>query len=133
MEIQGRTFLVSGGGSGLGAATVRRLAQEGANVLIADVDEEAGQDLVSDIGEQTRFAETDVTDEGSVQAAVDSTLEFGGLYGAINCAGVASAAKVLGKEGPHSLDSFVKTVAGQPRRYLQRHTLGGGRDARERA
>ncbi len=103
MEVQGRTFLITGGGSGLGAATAERLAGSGANVVAADLEAE-------EIGDDFRFVETDVTDEESVQAAVDAAAESGGLYGVINCAGVAAAEKVLGKDGPHSLDSFVKSV-----------------------
>jgi len=111
MERQGCTFFVTGGGSGLGAATVRRLAQDGANVLIADVDEEAGEELATDIGEQARFARADVTDEESTQGALDATLDtFGELHGLINCAGIGPAEKVVGKRGVHSLDSFVKAV-----------------------
>ena len=111
MEIQGRTFFVTGGGSGLGAATVRRLAQDGANVLIADVDEEAGEELADAIGEQACFARADVTDEESTQGALDAALDtFGGLHGLINCAGIGPAEKVVGKRGVHSLDSFVKAV-----------------------
>ncbi len=111
MEIQGRTFFVTGGGSGLGAATVHRLAQDGANVIIADVDEEAGEELAADIGEQARFAGTDVTDEESTQGALDAARDaFGSLHGLINCAGIGPAEKVVGKRGVHSLDSFVKAV-----------------------
>jgi NAD(P)-dependent dehydrogenase (short-subunit alcohol dehydrogenase family) len=104
MKIEGRTFLVAGGGSGLGAATAGMLAAEGANVVVADLKGEAAGDTV-------RFVETDVTDEDSVRGAIEDALQsFGGLHGAINCAGVASAEKVLGREGPHSLDSFAKVV-----------------------
>lgn len=103
MEIRGRTFLVTGGGSGLGAATARMLAAGGANVVAADL--EGGK-----VEDDFRFVETDVTDEKSVQAAVDAALDLGGLHGAINCAGVAAAEKVLGKDGPHSLASFIKAV-----------------------
>jgi NAD(P)-dependent dehydrogenase (short-subunit alcohol dehydrogenase family) len=104
MEIEGRTFLVAGGGSGLGAATAGMLTSAGANVVVADLKGEAA-------GGNVRFLETDVTDEGSVREAIeDATRAFGGLHGAINCAGVASAEKVLGKQGPHSLDSFAKVV-----------------------
>jgi NAD(P)-dependent dehydrogenase (short-subunit alcohol dehydrogenase family) len=111
VEIQGRTFLVTGGGSGLGAATVRRLAHEGANVLIADVDEEAGEELAADIGDGTRFVRTDVTDETSTQGTFDVARDaFGGLHGLVNCAGIGPAEKVVGKRGVHSLDSFVKAV-----------------------
>lgn len=102
MRIEEKTFLVAGGGSGLGGATARMLAGAGANVVVADLKGEAPQG--------GRFVETDVTDEQSVRAAVDAALELGDLRGAINCAGIASAEKVLGKGGPHSLDSFAKVV-----------------------
>jgi NAD(P)-dependent dehydrogenase (short-subunit alcohol dehydrogenase family) len=104
MEIERRTFLVAGGGSGLGAATAGMLAGEGANVVVADLRDEAA-------GDDVRFVETDVTDEESVRAAIGEAVDaFGGLHGAVNCAGVASAEKVLGREGPHSLESFSKVV-----------------------
>ena len=102
MEIQDRTFLVAGGGSGLGAATARMLADAGANVVVAD--------LRGEPGAGTRFVETDVTDESSVRAAVEAALEFGALHGAVNCAGVAIAEKALGRDGPHSLDSFTRVI-----------------------
>jgi NAD(P)-dependent dehydrogenase (short-subunit alcohol dehydrogenase family) len=102
VRIEENTFLVAGGGSGLGEATARTLVASGARVVVADLNGEAP--------EGGRFVETDVTDEGSVRAAVNAALEVGGLRGAINCAGVASAEKVLGREGPHSLDSFAKVV-----------------------
>jgi NAD(P)-dependent dehydrogenase (short-subunit alcohol dehydrogenase family) len=104
METRGRVFLVTGGGSGLGAATARMLEGEGANVVVADL-------IGEGTGPNARFVETDVTDEGSVQGAIDAALQnFGALHGAINCAGKASAEKVLGREGPHSLESFSKVV-----------------------
>jgi NAD(P)-dependent dehydrogenase (short-subunit alcohol dehydrogenase family) len=99
MNVEGSTFLVAGGGSGLGEATARLLAESGANVVVADLKGEG-------LPENVRFVETDVTDNRSVQAAVDAALEFGGLHGAINCAGVAIAEKVVGREGPHPLDAF---------------------------
>ena len=103
MEIRNRTFLVAGGGSGLGAATARMLGDSGANVVVADLRGEAGPDA--------RFVETDVTDEASVRAAVRAAVEeFGALHGAVNCAGVAIAEKALGREGPHSLDSFTNVI-----------------------
>ncbi len=102
MEIPGRTFLVTGGGSGLGLATARMLAGAGANVVAAD--------LRGEPGANTRFVETDVTDEGSVGAAVQAALESGPLYGVVNCAGVAIAEKAVGREGPHPLDSFTKVI-----------------------
>ena len=104
MEIEGRTFLVAGGGSGLGAATTEMLTNEGANAVVADLRGEAADGNI-------RFVETDVTDEVSVRRAIEEALQsFGGMHGAINCAGIASAEKVLGRDGPHSLDSFVKVV-----------------------
>ena len=104
MEIEGRTFLVAGGGSGLGAATTEMLTNEGANAVVADLRGEAADGNV-------RFVETDVTDEASVRRAIEEALQsFGGMHGAINCAGIASAEKVVGREGPHSLDSFAKVV-----------------------
>jgi NAD(P)-dependent dehydrogenase (short-subunit alcohol dehydrogenase family) len=111
LEIQGRVFLVSGGGSGLGAATARLLADSGAGVIIADVNEEAGQNLAAKLGGRVRFVRTDVTDEESVRNAVDVAVRsFGVLNGAVNCAGVAVAERVLGKGGPHDLGSFAKAV-----------------------
>jgi NAD(P)-dependent dehydrogenase (short-subunit alcohol dehydrogenase family) len=104
MLARGRTFLVAGGGSGLGAATTRTLEEAGANVVVADLRGKGA-------GTNARFVEADVTDEGSVKDAIDAALRaFGGLHGAINCAGVASAEKVLGREGSHSLATFSKVV-----------------------
>ena len=102
MRIEGNTFLVAGGGSGLGAATTNMLAASGARVVVADLKGEAPED--------GRFVETDVTDEDSVRSAVEEALELGDLRGAVNCAGIAGAEKVLGREGPHSLDSFARVV-----------------------
>ncbi len=102
MRIEANTFLVAGGGSGLGAATTEMLAASGARVVVAD--------LKGEPPEEGRFVETDVTDEDSVREAVEATRELGELRGAVNCAGVASAEKVLGREGPHSLDSFAQVV-----------------------
>jgi NAD(P)-dependent dehydrogenase (short-subunit alcohol dehydrogenase family) len=111
MQLSGNTFLVTGGGSGLGAACVREFAGAGANVIIADVNAETGQALAADIGDRARFAHTDVTDEQSVQQTVALARNaFGGLHGAINCAGIGIAERVLGKSGPHSLGSFTKVI-----------------------
>jgi NAD(P)-dependent dehydrogenase (short-subunit alcohol dehydrogenase family) len=102
VRIDGNTFLVAGGGSGLGAATTNMLAAAGARVVVADLEGETP--------EGGRFVETDVTDEERVRAAVEAAAELGTLRGAVNCAGIASAEKVLGREGPHPLDSFAKVV-----------------------
>jgi NAD(P)-dependent dehydrogenase (short-subunit alcohol dehydrogenase family) len=110
MQIENHVFLIAGGGSGLGAATAARLFSEGANVVIADVND-AGGWVAKQFGARGRFVHADVTDEAQVQAAVDLCASaFGGLHGAINCAGVAPGERVVGKAGPHSLASFERTV-----------------------
>jgi NAD(P)-dependent dehydrogenase (short-subunit alcohol dehydrogenase family) len=111
MRLQGNTFLVTGGGSGLGAACAREFTGAGASVVLADINPETGEKLAAELGERARFAKTDVTDEQSVQAAVTLAKEaFGGLRGVVNCAGVGIAARTLGKSGPHPLDPFVKVI-----------------------
>jgi NAD(P)-dependent dehydrogenase (short-subunit alcohol dehydrogenase family) len=111
MRLAGGTFLVSGGGSGLGAGCVRALAEAGANVVIADVNRDAGEAMAAELGGQARFVPTDVTDEASVARAVGAALQtFGSLQGSVQCAGVALAEKVLGKAGPNPLTHFVRVV-----------------------
>jgi NAD(P)-dependent dehydrogenase (short-subunit alcohol dehydrogenase family) len=112
MNVSGSTALVSGGSSGLGGACVRLLADAGANVVIADVNQEAGEKVAKELGPRVRFVKTDVTDENSVKDAVGSALKvFGGLQISVQCAGIAVAEKLLGKNGPHSLASFSKVIA----------------------
>lgn len=112
MQIQGCTFLVSGGSSGLGAACVRRLAALQANVVIADINQEVGQALADELGGSVAFAHMNVAEEANVLSAVAVAIErFGHLHGVINCAGVAIAQKVLGKDGPHALSAFAKVIA----------------------
>jgi len=111
MEIQNKTFLISGGGSGLGAATARLLVESGANVLIADINAGTGESIAAELGQSAHFVKTDVTAEESVQNAVNAALEmFGSLRGAINCAGIAIAERVLGKNGPHDLAKFSQVI-----------------------
>jgi NAD(P)-dependent dehydrogenase (short-subunit alcohol dehydrogenase family) len=111
MQLQGHTFLITGGGSGLGAACARTFLAGGANVVIADVNPQTGEQLASELGEHVRFAKTDVTSEESVQSAVDLAMQtFGNLRGAINCAGIGIAARVVGKSGAHPLDVFEKVI-----------------------
>ena len=111
MEIQSKTFMISGGGSGLGEATARHLAAEGANIVVADINREPGERVAADLGERCQFAATDVTDEAAVQAAITlATDTFGGLHGAVNCAGVGDPGKILGRESPHSLALFEKVI-----------------------
>ena len=110
MQIQGNTFLVTGGASGLGGACVRTLAAAGGNVVIADVSK-AGEALASELGSRARFALTDVTDEAAVTNALKTALDsFGGLQGVINCAGIGIAERVIGKTGPHPLAAFEKVI-----------------------
>jgi NAD(P)-dependent dehydrogenase (short-subunit alcohol dehydrogenase family) len=104
MEIKERTFLVTGGGSGLGAATANLLAEKGANVVVADLEGKAP-------GDNALFVKTDVASEQSVKDAIAAALQnSGSLHGAINCAGIAAAERVLGRKGPHSLKSFSRVV-----------------------
>jgi len=111
MQIKGSTFIVTGGASGLGGGTARMLSGNGANVVIADLQADKGEALAKEFGKSARFVKCDVTSEADGKAAVDAALkEFGGLQGLVNCAGIAIGEKTIGKEGPHSLASFTKTV-----------------------
>ena len=110
MEIAGRTVLVTGGGSGLGAATARMVVEAGGSVVVADVDAERGRQVADGLGDGARFVRTDVTDEDSVRTAVAAATEAGGLHVAVSCAGIAPAERVLGRQGPHPLAKFVACV-----------------------
>ncbi|MCZ4094403.1 3-hydroxyacyl-CoA dehydrogenase [Sinorhizobium psoraleae] len=111
MLIRDKVFLVTGGGSGLGAAVARALVADGASVVIADVNVDAGSAIAAELGENARFAPTDVTSEAEGEAAVAVALEsFGHLHGLVNCAGVAPGEKVLGRDGPHRLESFTRAI-----------------------
>ena len=111
MDISKSTFIVTGGGSGLGAATVEMVVANGGNAIIADVNRAAGEALVVNLGKQARFIETDVAREEHGRAAVELALKaFGGLHGLVNCAGIGLGEKTVGKEGPHALVSFTRVV-----------------------
>ena len=111
MEIAGKVFLVTGAGSGLGAATARTLAAAGAKVVLADVNREAGAGLAAELGAGACFVATDVADEASAVNAVNTANSvFGGLHGLVNCAGVAPAEKVVGRDGAHKLETFARTI-----------------------
>ncbi|PZP59004.1 MAG: 3-hydroxyacyl-CoA dehydrogenase [Azospira oryzae] len=110
MQIPDHVFLVAGGASGLGAATARMLVAEGGSVVILDLNETEGQALKQALGSRACFVRGSVTEEAHVQAAVEAAGRLGPLRGAINCAGIALGERVVGKQGPHSLASFSRTV-----------------------
>ncbi|MDY7578475.1 3-hydroxyacyl-CoA dehydrogenase [Herbaspirillum sp. RTI4] len=111
MQIENSVFVVTGAGSGLGAVTARMLVAAGGKVLLADINAESGAAMAQELGAAAHFVKTDITDGESAKAAVDAALEvFGSLRGLVNCAGIAPAEKVLGREGVHSLDSFARVI-----------------------
>ena len=111
MQITGRTFIITGGASGLGRASAEAIITAGGNVVLLDVNSETGTSAALALGSKARFAQADVTSEEQVTAAVALAVSaFGGLHGAVNAAGIGPAAKVLGKNGPHALDLFQKTI-----------------------
>lgn len=113
MQIQDHTFLVTGGASGLGAACVRRFAANGARVVIIDRDNATGEALANELGPAVAFCSADVTQENDIRNAINTAIALSagdGLRGAINCAGIAAGEKVLGKTGPHSLDTFARVI-----------------------
>jgi len=112
MKIRDKVFLVTGAGSGLGAAVARSLVDQGAKVVILDVNAEAGATVAADLGANARFIRADVTSEADGMEAVALALaEFGHLNGLVNCAGVAPGEKVVGRDGPHRLESFARAVS----------------------
>ena len=108
MQITGKVFIVTGGASGLGEGTARRLAAAGGKVVVADMQADKGEAVAKDIG--GAFVKCDVTSEADGQAVVAKALSMGKLMGLVNCAGIASAEKTVGKNGPHNFDAFKKTV-----------------------
>jgi NAD(P)-dependent dehydrogenase (short-subunit alcohol dehydrogenase family) len=110
MEIYGKTAIVTGGASGLGGATAKRLVDAGLNVVIADINEEVGQAHAEQLG-QAVFVKTDVSSPEDMQGAIDTAMQtFGGLHVLINCAGVGLAMRTIGKEGAHPLDLFERVL-----------------------
>ena len=108
MQIQNNVFIVTGGASGLGAATARMIANNGGKAVLADLQVEAGEKLAAELG--GKFVKCDVTSEADGKAVVDAAVALGTLRGLVNCAGVAPAMKTVGKDGPHSLDAFQRTI-----------------------
>ena len=112
MDIAGKVFIVTGGASGLGEGTVRMLAAHAARVVIADLQVDKGEALAAELGGAAvaRFVRCDVSVEADGQAVVADALTLGKLFGLINCAGIAPAAKTVGKDGAHPLQAFAKVV-----------------------
>jgi NAD(P)-dependent dehydrogenase (short-subunit alcohol dehydrogenase family) len=110
MQIKNSVFLITGGASGLGAATARMAAENGGKVVIADLNADLGEKLAKELG--GRFVKTDVTSEADGKAAVAlAQKEFGGLHGLVNCAGIGTAERTVGKDGPHNLAHFTKVIS----------------------
>jgi NAD(P)-dependent dehydrogenase (short-subunit alcohol dehydrogenase family) len=110
MQIRNSIFLVTGGASGLGAATAQMAAANGAKVVIADLQAEAGEKLAKEIG--GKYCRCDVGSEADAKAAVDAAVKgFGGLHVLVNCAGIAIAERTIGKEAPHDLARFAKVIS----------------------
>lgn len=112
MDIAGKTILVSGGGSGLGAATARMLAESGARVAICDINRDTSEALAAELGaNRARYFAMNVTSEESIEEALADTLKaFGPLHAAINCAGIGLAERTVSKQGPHALASFTRVI-----------------------
>ena len=108
MQIEGKVFIVTGAASGLGEGTARMLAADGAKVVVADMQADKGEAVARDIGGV--FVKCDVTQEADGQAAIGAALKLGKLFGLVNCAGIAIGEKTVGKNGPHGLAAFSKTV-----------------------
>lgn len=109
MQIKDQVFIITGGASGLGAATARMIVENGGKVVLADVQAEAGEKLAAELG-AAKFVKCDVTSEADGLAVVAAATAMGTLRGLVNCAGVAPAIKTVGKDGPHPLESFARTI-----------------------
>ncbi|WP_406729121.1 3-hydroxyacyl-CoA dehydrogenase [Streptomyces sp. GD-15H] len=110
MDITGSVALVTGGASGLGLATVRKLAASGARVVIADLPSSPGKAVTEELGDGVVFAPADVTSEQDITAALDAARELGTLRVAVNCAGIGNAIRTVGKQGPFPLADFTKVL-----------------------
>ena len=111
MQIENKVFMVSGGASGLGAATAQMLVKAGAKVMLLDLNAEAVAAQAEALGPQAQSVVADISQEAAAQAAVEATVAaFGGLHGLVNCAGVVRGEKILGKNGPHALASFSQVI-----------------------
>lgn len=111
MQIADRTFLVTGGASGLGAACARNLTAAGAHVVVADLNQIQGEALAAEFGNRATFIQTDVTDEASTSRAVQTAIDrFGDLAGVVHTAGIVAGSRIVGRDGPHDLQLFSRVV-----------------------
>ena len=110
MDLNGNVVIVTGGASGLGAATTRMVVGAGGKAVIADVNQKAGEAMVAELGGAVRFIRCDVTSEADGKAAVEAAQAMGRLVGLVNCAGIGVASKTVGKDGPHPLDAFARVI-----------------------
>lgn len=111
MRINDKVFLVTGAASGLGAGAVHELIDRGGRVVMADIDDKTGRDLAARLGAKARFIKTDVSSADDGAAAVKLALDaFGGLHGLVNCAGVATSERILSRNGPHKLATFLTAI-----------------------
>ncbi|MBM9606199.1 3-hydroxyacyl-CoA dehydrogenase [Desulfopila inferna] len=111
MKIQDSIFIITGGVSGLGAATAKMIVDGGGKVVLADVNQSAGDAVQADLGINARFVQTDITSEESAKACINAAVStFGGLHGLVNCAGIAIGEKVVGRDHPHQLSSFIQVI-----------------------
>ena len=111
MQIENKVFIVTGGASGLGAATADMLVKAGARVMLVDMNADAVAAQANKLGSQARSAVADISQADAAQAAVAATVAaFGGVNGLINCAGIVRGEKILGKNGPHALESFSQVI-----------------------
>lgn len=111
MEINHNTFFITGGASGLGLATAQMIIDQGGNVILADINEEAGNTFADAHASQVMYAKVNVTVETDiVQAIANGIARFGVIHGLICCAGIGPAQRVVGKDGPHDLDLFTKVI-----------------------
>jgi NAD(P)-dependent dehydrogenase (short-subunit alcohol dehydrogenase family) len=111
MQIDNSVFVVTGGASGLGAGTARMIVAAGGKVVLADVNRLAGEALAQELGANACFVETDVTCEDSARKAIGAARRiFGGLQGLVNCAGIAPAERLVGRDGVHALASFSRVI-----------------------
>lgn len=112
MQIKDKVFLVTGAGSGLGNAVAQMVVDNGGKVVLLDINAETGEAAAKALGPNARFQKTDVTSDDDGQAAIKAALDaFGRIDALVNCAGVAPGEKIVGRDGPHRLDSFARAVS----------------------